>query len=178
MFVEFHKHIPSRSAWMEFCYLGQPLLHLCGNLIHSCRGVQLEDSLGPLGFALTLYPIIKAIVPGLALNAWHLDDGNLVGHREDFTTALHTSLNRMVLWSVSSLTEGSHFSEEADASKSPLPPEIRNGPFLLSSPVSPTSFCEEVFQERFNKVSSSLSALINPWRACAARVTIVRVSVC
>ena len=70
MFVEIRRHIPSLSAWMEACYSCQPLLHLGENSIHSCRGVQQGDPLGPLGFALTLHPIfehIKAKVPGLAL---------------------------------------------------------------------------------------------------------------
>ena len=67
MFVEFHRHLPGLSAWMESCYSGQPLLHLGKDIIHS--GVQQGDPLGPLGFALTLHPIIKRIkaeVPTLA----------------------------------------------------------------------------------------------------------------
>ena len=78
MFIEFRRCIPTLSAWMESCYSCQPLLLLGNKSIHSCCGVQQGDPLGPLGFALTLHSIIeriKAEVPGLALNAWYLDDG-------------------------------------------------------------------------------------------------------
>ena len=92
MFVEIHRRIPSISAWMESCYSCQPLLLLGKGSIHSCCGVQHGDPLGPLGFALSLHPLverIKAEAPGLALNAWYLDDGTLVGSLEDLAAALH-----------------------------------------------------------------------------------------
>ena len=91
MLVEFRRRLPGLSAWMVFCYSGQPLLHLGKDTIHSCCGVQQGDPLGPLGFALTLHPLIeriKAEVPSLALNAWYLDDGTLVGPTEDLSAAL------------------------------------------------------------------------------------------
>ena len=97
MFGEFRRHLPGLSAWMESCYSGQPLLLLGKDIIHSCCGTQQGDPLGPLGFALTLHPIIKRIraeVPSLALNAWYLDDGTLVGSTQDFTASpdTHTHL--------------------------------------------------------------------------------------
>ena len=54
--------------------------------IHSCCGIQQRDPLGPLGFALTLHPIVECIktkVPYLLLNAWYLNDGTLVGSSGD-----------------------------------------------------------------------------------------------
>ena len=69
MFGEFRRRIPSLSAWMESCYAGQPFLLLGTDSIRSCCGVQQGDPLGPLGFALTLHPLIekiKAEVPGLS----------------------------------------------------------------------------------------------------------------
>ena len=78
MFTQFRKHIPGLSAWMESCYLGQPLLLLGEDIIHSCSGVQQGDPLEPLGFALTLHLLakkVKAEVPDLTLNIWYLDDG-------------------------------------------------------------------------------------------------------
>ena len=72
MFAEFHQHLTGLSAWMESCYSCQPLLHLGEHTILSCCGVQQEDPLGPLGFALTLHPIAKHIrveVPSLAQRA-------------------------------------------------------------------------------------------------------------
>ena len=92
MFAEFRRHLPGLSVWMESCYSGQPLLHLGKDIIHSCCGMQQGDPLGPLGFALTLHPIVKRIdadVSTLALNAWYLDDGTLVGSPGDLSAALH-----------------------------------------------------------------------------------------
>ena len=77
---------------MEACYSFQPLLHLGLDTICSCCGVQQGDPLEQLQFALTLYPVverIKAEVPGLALNAWFLDDGALAGSPGDLAAALH-----------------------------------------------------------------------------------------
>ena len=76
---------------MESCYSCHPLLHLGKDVIHSCCGVQQGDPLGPPGFSLTLRPIverIKAKVPSLALNAWYLDNGTLVGPPEGLSAAL------------------------------------------------------------------------------------------
>ena len=59
--------------------------------IVSCCGVQQGDPLGPLGFALTLHLIVERIkneVPGLALNAWYLDDSMLVGTPAELAAAL------------------------------------------------------------------------------------------
>ena len=61
MFEEFRAHIPGLSAWMESCFSSQPFLHLGSDTILSCCGVQQGDPLGPLGFALTLHPIVKHI---------------------------------------------------------------------------------------------------------------------
>ena len=52
--------------------------------------------------------------------------------------------------------------EEADASQSPLPPDIpiiHRGFSPLSCPIGPLDFCKEVFQARLAKVKASLDAL-------------------
>ena len=80
MFVAFRHCLPGLSAWMESCYSCHPILRMGNEVIHSCCGVQQGDPLGPLGFSLTLHPIIeriKAEVPSLPLNVWYLDDGTL-----------------------------------------------------------------------------------------------------
>ena len=165
MFEEFRAHIPGLSAWIESCYSGQPFLHLGSDtILNSCR-VQQGDPLGPLGFALTLHPIvehIRAVVPNLTLNVWYLDDGILVGSPRDIAAALNIiesdgpslglTLNR---------TKSLLFiPEDADASCSPLPPEIpitQRGFTLLGCPIGPPSFCEEVFLSRVSKVKTTLA---------------------
>ena len=163
MFVEIRRHIPSISAWMESCYSCQPLLLLGKDSIHSCCGVQQGDPLVALGFALSLHPLVKRIkaeVPGLALNAWYLDDGTLVGSPEDLAAALHIverngpSLGLHLNRSKSLL----FIPEEVVASNSPLPSDIpitRRGFCLLGPP----DYCEEIFTDRNARVRVSLVAL-------------------
>ena len=167
MFVEIRRRIPSLAAWMESCYSCQPFLHLGEHSLLSCCGVQQGDPLGPLGFALTLQPLIerlKADVSGLNLNVWYLDDGTLMGSPEDLAAALrivesegpplglHLNRNKSLLF----------IPVEADPALSPLPPDIpitRNGFTLLGCPIGPPDYCEEVFQARLSKVKVSLGAL-------------------
>ena len=69
----------------------QPLLHLGDHTILSSSGVQQDDPLGPLGFALTLHPIVVRIqqeVLGLLINAWYLDDGTLCSSPDELAAAL------------------------------------------------------------------------------------------
>ena len=91
VFVELRQRLSGLSARMESCYSCQLLLHLRRDGIHSCCGVQQGDPLSPLVFELTLHPIVECIraeVPDLALNAWYLDEGTLVGSPENLAEAL------------------------------------------------------------------------------------------
>ena len=167
MFKEIRDRIPAMAAWMESCYGAQPILHLGESIIRSQSGVQQGDPLGPLGFALTLQPIIERIkeeVPGLKINAWYLDDGTLCGSPNDLlealkiieqegpTRGLHLNHSKSLL----------HIPEEADASPNPLPSDIpitREGFNLLGSPIGPPSFCEATVMKRVEKVKVALSNL-------------------
>ena len=121
----------------------------------------------PARFALTLHPIIKRIkaeVPFLALNAWYLDDGTLVGSPGDLSAALH-------IVEFESPSVGLHLNRgksllfipsNCDPSISTLPPEVPvvcHGFCLLGCPIVPTSFCEEVLQNRVGKIKESLGKL-------------------
>ena len=151
MFVEVREHIPGLAAWLESFYSSQPLLHLGSDTILSCCGVQQGDPLGPLGFAITLQPIverIKAEVPGLILNSWYLGDGTLMGSAEEFAKALNIIESdgpavRLVLNRSKSLL---YIPQDDVASASPLPPDIpvtRQGFTLLGCPIGPPSQCGE-----------------------------------
>ena len=167
MFTQICQRIPSIAAWMESCYSCQPILHLGRDSILSCCGVQQGDPLGPLGFALTLQPLIeklRAEVLGLSLNAWYLDDGTLVGSPDDLAAALHIveeeapALGLHLNHSKSLL----FIPPGADASWSTLPPDIpiaRRGFSLLGCPIGPPDFCEECFRARLQKLNVSLGAL-------------------
>jgi hypothetical protein len=72
---------PSIAPWVEFCYARPARLYYEDSILWSCQGVQQGDPLGPLLFALALYPLIHAINQSceLTLQAWYLDDGTIVG---------------------------------------------------------------------------------------------------
>ena len=165
MFLEFHRHLLELSAWMESCYSGQPFLHLGKDTILSCCGVQQGDPLGPLGFALALHPVLKPIkaeVPTLALNAWYLDDGTLVGPPEEPSVAL-----RIVEQDGPSV--GLHLNrgnsllfvpKDCVALQFPLPPEISTthaGFCLLGSSIGSPTFSEEVLWVKVAEIRESES---------------------
>ena len=145
MFQEIRARIPSMAAWMESCYGAHPILHLGVDFILSCCGVQQGDPLNPLGFALTLQPIverIKAEVPGLNINAWYLDDRTLCGTPDDLAEVLRIveeegPARGFLLNRAKSLL---YIPEDGDSSYNPLPPDIpttETGFILLGCPVGP-----------------------------------------
>ena len=152
---------------MESCYSCQPILHLSQDSILSCCGVQQGDPLGSLGFALTFQPLLeklKAVVSGLSLSVWYLDDGTLMGSPEDLAVALrivkeegpalglHLNHSKSLLF----------IPPEDDASQFTLPQDIpitHCGFSLLSCPIGPPDFCEEVFGTRLQRLKSSLGTL-------------------
>ena len=167
MFMEFRHHLPGLSAWMESCYSSQPLLIFGQETILSCCGVQQGDPLGPLGFALTLHPIVQRIrdeVSGLSLNAWYLDDGTLVGSPRDLSAALNMveSEGHSIGLHLNRSKSLLYIPSTSDPSLSPLPPEIpvaREGFCLLGCPIGPPAFCDEVLQGRVRKIRESLERL-------------------
>ena len=151
MFEEFRSHVPSLSAWIESCYGSEPILYLGDNTLLSCTGVQQGDLLGPLGFALTLHPIImrmKEEVTDLKVNSWYLDDGTLCRSLSDLIRALEIikemgAQRGLTLNLTKSLL---YIPPDADTSENTLSKEnpiCREGFTLLGCPIGPPSYCND-----------------------------------
>ena len=167
MFREVRDRIPSMAAWIESCYMAQPFLRLGEHTILSRCGVQQGDPLGPLGFALTLQPIIEKIkedVPNLLINAWYLDDGTLCGSASDLCAALaiieedgparglHLNRAKSLL----------HIPVSDPLNHNPLPadiPSTRGGFDLLGSPIGPASDCESTVLKKVQEIVAKLGDL-------------------
>jgi hypothetical protein len=88
---EVREKCPKLSAWVEMCYGASSHLFFGNTHLLSLAGAQQGDPLASLLFALALQPLIlrlKDTCPELLLNVWFLDDGTLVGSREDLQAAL------------------------------------------------------------------------------------------
>ena len=139
MFKEARSRIPSLSTWLELCYSRPSLLHFGDHTINSICGVQQGDPLGPLGFALTLHPIIvkvKSEVPGL------LDAGTPCGSPDDLNLALSIIEELTPTWGLSlNHSKSLLFIPKEDSSPhNPLSTDIpttSEGIILLGSLIAP-----------------------------------------
>ena len=163
LFREVRDRIPSIAAWMECSYSSRPIHHLADRSILSGCGVQQGDPLGPLGFALSLHPIVEKIkdhVPGLLINAWYLDDGTLCGTLDDLCAAFSIieaegpSRGLFLNRSKPLLHAPANFSDSHPLlSGIPITTE---GFTLLCSPLSSSTFCEAMVLGRVIKVQEIL----------------------
>ena len=84
---ELDDEIPELAHWARWCYKSPSHLWFQdGSPLESSEGVQQGDPIGPLLFALGLRSVSRGIgerFPNLALQAWYLDDGIVVGPRRD-----------------------------------------------------------------------------------------------
>lgn len=167
MFSSIRQRLPSLSAWFESCYGSAPILYYRDRSLASCSGVQQGDPLGPLGFALTLQPLIELLsssVSSLRLNLWYLDDGVISGDID----SLHQAMN---LIESSGPSRGLHLNrskcllslpQDLALPTNPLPPEIptsTSGFTLLGSPIGPSSFVHSSLSNTISKLKQTLSLL-------------------
>ena len=123
--------------------------------------------MGPLGFALTLHPIVQRIrdeVSDLSLNAWYLDDGTLMGSSGDLSSALNIveSEGQSVGLHLNRSKSLLYIPSTCDSTLSTLPSEIpvvRDGFCLLGCPVGPPTFCDEALQGRVRKIREALERI-------------------
>merc|ERR1712142_579688 len=85
-FKEVEDHFPEMLSWVLTCYKHQSILYFGTAVILSMAGWHQGDPLAFLLFSLALQPIIKIIaqrVPVICISAGYLDDGAIVGKKEE-----------------------------------------------------------------------------------------------
>ena len=160
-------HCPKASAWAEYCYSNPSHLFFGENLLSSSTGAQQGDPLSILFFALVLQPLIDKIkeqLPSLLLNAWFLDDGTIVGKRQEIPSAfnilhsqgpavgLHLNSTKCSIWCGDD--------DDLPASVDPIDPLLRGVPraspagiHLLGAPIGNIPFSRDTVSERVQKLS-------------------------
>ena len=95
-FVEVKRKYPDIWKWVYSSYYHNSFLVFGEEHLDSITGFQQGDPLAPLLFSLVLQPIIERIQAEAldergappALNVWYLDDGTIVGTRQQLATAV------------------------------------------------------------------------------------------
>ena len=168
MLAETRDHCPQLSAWAEYCYGQSSHLFFGDQRLTSSTGPQQGDPLSSLLFSLVLQPLIHRIneaSPSLLLNGWILDDGTIIGTKEELQRTfdilatlgpafgLHLNAAKSRVWC-------------GDADPSNLDPLARNVPRaeengydLLGAPVGDITFSRKVVGERILKMATIFDLL-------------------
>ena len=166
MLKQVKKKIPFLYDWVEYCYAQPAHLFLGDVLLASMAGVQQGDPLGPLLFALVLHPLVEKIqkqFPNLDLNVWYLDDGTIIGKKEDVfgvfelllkegpALGLHLNVQKNEIWWPSR-------SEDDPFPKNVIRVENR-GVKLLGAPIGTAEYTTEFVRKKLRVLEEVCAAL-------------------
>ena len=90
-FREMEKLFPECLSWVLTCYGVEAELVFGETVIPSSVGFHQGDPLASLLFSINLQPVVDMIkqeVPDLKLQVWYLDDGTIIGKKEDLQKAV------------------------------------------------------------------------------------------
>ena len=173
-------HFPECFAWVKSCYGNHSWLKFGESVIMSATGLHQGDPLAGLLFCLVLKVIVDAIeeeLPNLILNAWYLNDGHIIGTKEELASAvdiivregesrgltlsraatvLPPSSPKSVVWSP--------LDGVGEADQDPLRrgiPKVRagDGIVVLWAPVGYHGFVKEKFNARVEKIRAVVELL-------------------
>jgi len=161
-------HNRSSYAWYRYCYETPSNLYFGDYIIQSSIGSQQGDPGGPQLFSLALHPLLQKIAdecPSLALNVWYLDDGVLIGKKEDLCKALSIletegptrgiflNPRKCKFWWPS-------LDPEKWTSLVPFATPVReSGVELLGGAIGDEHFCRNVLHDRVLKIESGCAQL-------------------
>lgn len=163
-FEEVEEVFPEILAWVMTCYKSKAVLNFGNTVIESEAGFHQGDPLASLLFSLTLHPIVKMIaqrLPNLPIQGWYLDDGDVVGNREELrevvdillehgpARGLHLSTTKSTVWCPIA-ARANNLGLDPLGRGIPLVEE--EGITLLGSPVGSLDFERRVIGERMEKV--------------------------
>jgi hypothetical protein len=156
--------------------------------IFSASGTQQGDPLGAFLFSIALHVLlvsISKIVPGLALNAWFMDDGTIAGplnqvsqvlpllHHEGAALGLEINLKKCVLYSPAGSPIPSDLFDES------ISRSVSGGITILGCPVGNPAFVKKIFDQKLAGLSCSLTKLTQlPNPQVAVRLLLQCVSFC
>ena len=167
-------HFPWLAPWADTCYRHDSNLVAGDSLIHSQRGVQQGDPLGPSLFALAIHPSVTASAqlaetrfPGdLDFNAFFLDDGVIAGRSpavqlalSSLETRLHDiglNIARHKTEIVPACTSVQNFSSRDFEGFTWVP---HGNVKLLGAAIGSQVWCESLLQRRVTKAKNLLDAI-------------------
>ena len=136
--------------------------------ILSTTGVHQGDPLGPLLFAVGQHPVVtmlSEVAPNLQQNSWFLDDGVIVGTKEDHQRVvdvitsegpprgLFFSLTKSLVWCPG------HDPSDMDPLNRGITRHTEDGTTLLGAPIGNWTYEEEVLESRIFKIEEVLARL-------------------
>ena len=169
LFAAVRMHCPSLSKWVESCYQNGSWIFMTdgSHPFDSNSGVQQGDPLGPLLFSLVLQIVIKIIKerwPNLEINAWYLDDGTLVGTKEDLLQiltflksegpnyGLFLNTTKTIVWSPLHGSDFSSFNSLAEGVTSA-------GVKTLGAPFGTREQCDKLLDSKISKIEQIMDEI-------------------
>ena len=166
---ELEANFPQLVSWFRFCYSDPAILTCQGKVLPfgSSRGVQQGDPLGPFFFSLALCACCLGLKASLSdcLSVWYLDDGTIVGKKEEVLKAWHI-INKEAAMVGLKVNAGKCelFSSAGSGSLSDFPCSIKRcspqGFDLLGSPIGSKEWCNTYIKsKRVDKIAKGLQNL-------------------
>ena len=180
MLEEVARYFPECLSWAKSCYGASSWLKFGEASIVSATGLHQGDPIAGLLFCLVLKPIVDAIeseVADLILNAWYLDDGHIIGTKEELASVVDIivregesrglilsraatvhppSLPKSVVWSP---LDGIGDNEQDPLLRGIPKVKAGDGIVVLGAPVGYHAFVKEKLKSKVEKVRGILELL-------------------